>query len=55
MPVIETSLSDIVKNLEIMLQSEKQQQMLLLMMETMAKERSITSDRMTKLAAWTLL
>ncbi|TYJ97717.1 histone-lysine N-methyltransferase ASHR1 isoform X3 [Cucumis melo var. makuwa] len=52
MPVIESSLSDIVKNLELMCtQSEKQQQMLLLMMELITKERSVISERMTELAA----
>ncbi|KAA0033067.1 transposon Tf2-1 polyprotein isoform X1 [Cucumis melo var. makuwa] len=51
MPVIESSLSDIVKNLELMRsQSEKQQQMLLLMMESMAKERSAVNKRMTESA-----
>ncbi|KAA0042007.1 transposon Tf2-1 polyprotein isoform X1 [Cucumis melo var. makuwa] len=44
MPVVESKLSDIAKNLELMrLQSEKQQQMLLLMMGSMAKERSVIS------------
>ncbi|KAA0035583.1 transposon Tf2-1 polyprotein isoform X1 [Cucumis melo var. makuwa] len=52
MPLIELSLNDIVKNLEVMrLQSEKQQQMLLLLMELMAKDRSAVSDRTTESAA----
>ncbi|KAA0044267.1 transposon Tf2-1 polyprotein isoform X1 [Cucumis melo var. makuwa] len=52
MPLIDLSLNSIVKNLEVMrLQSEKQQQMLLLMMESMAKDRSAVSDRTTKFAA----
>ncbi|KAA0060213.1 histone-lysine N-methyltransferase ASHR1 isoform X3 [Cucumis melo var. makuwa] len=52
MLVIKTSLSDIAKNLELMrLQSEKQQWMLLMMMELNAKERSIMIERMTESAA----
>ncbi|KAA0059262.1 histone-lysine N-methyltransferase ASHR1 isoform X1 [Cucumis melo var. makuwa] len=40
MPMIKSSLSDIAKNLELMcLQSEKQRQLLLMMMESSAKER----------------
>ncbi|KAA0042197.1 histone-lysine N-methyltransferase ASHR1 isoform X1 [Cucumis melo var. makuwa] len=51
MPVIEFSLSEITKNIELMrLQSEKQQQMLLMMMETNARERSALSERMTEMA-----
>ncbi|TYK03127.1 histone-lysine N-methyltransferase ASHR1 isoform X3 [Cucumis melo var. makuwa] len=52
MLLIELSLNDIVKNLEVMrLQSKKQQQMLLLMMESMAKDRSTINDRTTESAA----
>ncbi|TYK02775.1 Transposon Ty3-I Gag-Pol polyprotein [Cucumis melo var. makuwa] len=48
MPVIEFSLSEIAKNIELMqLQSEKQQQMLLTM-ETNARERSAMRERTTK-------
>ncbi|TYK06185.1 histone-lysine N-methyltransferase ASHR1 isoform X3 [Cucumis melo var. makuwa] len=46
MPVIEASLSEITKNLELMrLQTEKQQQLLL---ELNAKERSMMSERLTE-------
>ncbi|KAA0033837.1 Ty3/gypsy retrotransposon protein [Cucumis melo var. makuwa] len=49
MPVIELSLSEIAKNLELMrLQFEKQQQLLLTIMETSAKERSAVSDQLTE-------
>ncbi|KAA0049858.1 transposon Tf2-1 polyprotein isoform X1 [Cucumis melo var. makuwa] len=49
MPIIELSLNDIAKNMETMRsQSDKQQQMLLMIMETMAKDRSAVSDRTTK-------
>ena len=45
MPVIEASLSEIMKNLELMrLQSEKQQQVLLMFMESNAKECSMMSE-----------
>ncbi|TYK18676.1 histone-lysine N-methyltransferase ASHR1 isoform X3 [Cucumis melo var. makuwa] len=44
MPVIESSLSDIAKNLKLMpLQSEKQQQSLMMMMESSAKECLVMS------------
>ncbi|KAA0047682.1 ty3-gypsy retroelement transposase [Cucumis melo var. makuwa] len=49
MPVIEASLSEIAKNFELMrLQSEKQQQKLLMLMESTAEERSMMSERLTK-------
>ncbi|KAA0041084.1 histone-lysine N-methyltransferase ASHR1 isoform X3 [Cucumis melo var. makuwa] len=49
--VIEASLSEIAKNFELMwLQSEKQKQMLLMMMESNAKERSIMSEQLTESA-----
>ncbi|TYK23958.1 transposon Tf2-1 polyprotein isoform X1 [Cucumis melo var. makuwa] len=52
MPVIELSLNDIMKNLEVMRsQSEKQQQMLMLMMESFAKDRTAASDWTTESAA----
>ncbi|KAA0065203.1 histone-lysine N-methyltransferase ASHR1 isoform X3 [Cucumis melo var. makuwa] len=48
MPAVESSLSKISRNLDLMrTQSEKQQQMLLLMMESFAKERSIVSEKTT--------
>ncbi|TYK05713.1 RNA-directed DNA polymerase-like protein [Cucumis melo var. makuwa] len=51
-PVIELSLSDIMKNLEVMRsQSKKQQQMLMLMMESIAKDRTEGSDRTTESVA----
>ncbi|KAA0054142.1 histone-lysine N-methyltransferase ASHR1 isoform X3 [Cucumis melo var. makuwa] len=51
MPVIEASLNKITKNLELMrLQTEKQQQVLLMFMESNAKERSVMSERLTKSA-----
>lgn len=51
-PVIKSSLSDIAKNLDLMrLQSEKQQQLLLMLMETTAKERSHMSDQTSESAA----
>ncbi|KAA0041992.1 Ty3/gypsy retrotransposon protein [Cucumis melo var. makuwa] len=50
MPVIESALVELLKNMEMMcLQSEKQQQAILSYMEANAKERSIISERMTKL------
>ncbi|TYK11379.1 histone-lysine N-methyltransferase ASHR1 isoform X3 [Cucumis melo var. makuwa] len=52
MPMIKLSWSEIAKNIELMrLQSEKQQQMLLMMVETSAKEQSAMSERITKSAA----
>ncbi|KAA0064016.1 histone-lysine N-methyltransferase ASHR1 isoform X3 [Cucumis melo var. makuwa] len=49
MPIIEVSLSEIAKNSELMrLQSEKQQQMLLMMMESNGKECSMMSERLTE-------
>ena len=45
MLIIELSLNDIAKNMETMRsQSDKQQQMLLMIMETVAKDRSTVSD-----------
>ena len=50
MPVIESALVELTKNMEMMrLQSEKQQQAILSYMETNAKERSMISERMTEL------
>ena len=47
--MIEASLSEIAKNFELMrLQSEKQQQKLLMLMESTAEERSMMSERLTK-------
>uniref|UniRef100_A0A9I9E5R4 Uncharacterized protein n=1 Tax=Cucumis melo TaxID=3656 RepID=A0A9I9E5R4_CUCME len=47
MPVIESALVELSKNMEMMrLQSEKQQQAILSYMEANAKERSIISERM---------
>ncbi|KAL0536628.1 hypothetical protein IC582_025586 [Cucumis melo] len=46
MSIIELSLNDIAKNMETMQsQSDKQQQMLLMIMETVAKDRTTASDR----------
>ncbi|KAA0056172.1 transposon Tf2-1 polyprotein isoform X1 [Cucumis melo var. makuwa] len=45
MPAIESSLNDIAKNLE------KQQQMLTMMMETIAKDRIAVAERMTESVA----
>ena len=46
MPIIELSLNDIAKNMQTMRsQSDKQEQMLLMIMETMAKDRTTTSER----------
>ncbi|KAA0042887.1 histone-lysine N-methyltransferase ASHR1 isoform X3 [Cucumis melo var. makuwa] len=47
--VIESSLNEITRNMELMrLQSKKQQQMLMMIMETVMKERSIASERLTE-------
>ncbi|KAL0552390.1 hypothetical protein IC582_011499 [Cucumis melo] len=47
MPVIESALVELTKNMEMMrLQSEKQQQAILSYMETNAKERSMISEQM---------
>ncbi|TYK19858.1 histone-lysine N-methyltransferase ASHR1 isoform X3 [Cucumis melo var. makuwa] len=47
MPVIESTLIELTKNMEMMrLQSEKQQQAILSYMEANAKERSMISERM---------
>ncbi|KAA0050629.1 transposon Tf2-1 polyprotein isoform X1 [Cucumis melo var. makuwa] len=46
MPIIELSLNDIAKNMQTMRsQSDKQEQMLLMIMETIAKDRTTTSER----------
>ncbi|KAA0047482.1 histone-lysine N-methyltransferase ASHR1 isoform X3 [Cucumis melo var. makuwa] len=51
MLVINASLSEIMKNLELMrFQTEKQQQVLLMFMESNAKERSMMSERLTESA-----
>ncbi|KAA0032165.1 transposon Tf2-1 polyprotein isoform X1 [Cucumis melo var. makuwa] len=46
MPIIELSLNDIAKNMQTMrAQSDKQEQMLLMIMETIAKDRTTTGER----------
>ena len=46
MPIIELSLNDIAKNMQTMQsQSDKQEQMLLMIMETIAKDRTTTGER----------
>ncbi|KAA0038942.1 transposon Tf2-1 polyprotein isoform X1 [Cucumis melo var. makuwa] len=46
MPIIELSLNDIAKNMQTMQsQSDKQEQMLLMIMETKAKDRTTTGER----------
>ncbi|KAA0049930.1 transposon Tf2-1 polyprotein isoform X1 [Cucumis melo var. makuwa] len=46
MPIIELSLNDIAKNMQTMrAQSDKQEQMMLMIMETIAKDRTTTSER----------
>ncbi|KAA0037391.1 transposon Tf2-1 polyprotein isoform X1 [Cucumis melo var. makuwa] len=46
MPIIELSLNDIAKNMQTMrAQSDKQEQMLLMIMETIAKDRTTTCER----------
>ncbi|TYK14861.1 Ty3/gypsy retrotransposon protein [Cucumis melo var. makuwa] len=46
MPIIEQSLNDIAKNMQTMRsQSDKQEQMLLMIMETITKDRTTTSER----------
>ncbi|KAA0057180.1 histone-lysine N-methyltransferase ASHR1 isoform X1 [Cucumis melo var. makuwa] len=49
MPVIESTLIELTKNMEMMrLQSEKQQQAILSYMEMNAKERSMAGERMNE-------
>ncbi|TYK03449.1 transposon Tf2-1 polyprotein isoform X1 [Cucumis melo var. makuwa] len=46
MPIIELTLNDIAKNMQTMrTQSDKQEQMMLMIMETIAKDRTTTSER----------
>ncbi|KAL4035846.1 hypothetical protein IC575_004554 [Cucumis melo] len=46
MPIIELTLNDITKNMQtIRTQSDKQEQMMLMIMETIAKDRTTTSER----------
>ncbi|KAA0026023.1 putative retroelement pol polyprotein [Cucumis melo var. makuwa] len=52
MPIIELSLNDIAKNMQTMQsQSDKQEQILLMIMETIAKDRTTTSERNEELNA----
>ncbi|KAL0545306.1 hypothetical protein IC582_015184 [Cucumis melo] len=49
MPIIELTLNDIAKNMQTMrAQSDKQEQMMLMIMETIAKDRTTTSERNEK-------